>query len=39
MGIDKQRILEGVRISQGWLTTDEDISLLIEGLNEVLKFL
>jgi cysteine desulfurase len=39
MGIDKQKSLEGIRISQGWTTTDEEIDLLIEAIRGVLKFL
>ncbi|GHV53496.1 aminotransferase V [Spirochaetia bacterium] len=39
MGIDKQKSLEGIRISQGWSTTDEEIDLLIEAVRGVLKFL
>jgi cysteine desulfurase len=39
MGIDKQKSLEGIRISQGWSTTDGEIDLLIEAIRGVLKFL
>jgi cysteine desulfurase len=39
MGIDSQKSLEGIRISQGWSTTDEEIDLLVEALRGVLKFL
>jgi cysteine desulfurase len=39
MGIDKQKSLEGIRISQGWSTTDEEIDLLLEAVRGVLKFL
>ncbi|MDR2632470.1 MAG: cysteine desulfurase [Treponema sp.] len=36
MGLDKQAGLEGIRISQGWSTTEEDIGYLLETLAEVL---
>jgi cysteine desulfurase len=36
MGLDKQARLEGIRISQGWCTTKEDIERLIEAIREVL---
>ncbi|MDR3114039.1 MAG: cysteine desulfurase [Treponema sp.] len=36
MGLDKQACLEGIRISQGWSTTGEDIEGLLETLREVL---
>jgi cysteine desulfurase len=39
MGIDSKQSLEGIRISQGWSTGDEEISLLLEALNETLSFL
>ena len=39
MGIDESLRLEGIRISQGWTTTEEEIGLLIEAIKEVLKFL
>jgi cysteine desulfurase len=39
MGIDPKQRLEGIRISQGWSTTDEEIELLLEALREVLRFL
>jgi len=39
MGIDDKLGLEGIRISQGWATTDEEIDLLLEAIREVLKFL
>ena len=39
MGVDEKLSLEGIRISQGWSTTDEEIDLLIEAIAEVLKFL
>jgi cysteine desulfurase len=39
MGIDDNLSLEGIRISQGWSTADEEIDLLAEAISEVLKFL
>jgi len=39
MGVDEKLRVEGIRISQGYTTTDEDIDLLIEAIEEVLKFL
>jgi cysteine desulfurase len=39
MGIENSLRLEGIRISQGWSTTDEEIDLLIAAIGEVLKFL
>jgi cysteine desulfurase len=39
MGLDRQRSLEGVRISQGWSTTEGEIDLLLGAIREVLKFL
>jgi cysteine desulfurase len=39
MGIDAAQSLEGIRISQGWSTTDEEIDLLLQALREVLRFL
>lgn len=39
MGIIGKKSLEGIRISQGWSTTDEEIDLLIEAVRGVLKFL
>jgi cysteine desulfurase len=39
MGIDDKTGLEGIRISQGWSTTDEEIDLLLTAIREVLKFL
>jgi len=39
MGIDESLSLEGIRISQGWTTTDEEIDLLLEAIAEVLKYL
>jgi cysteine desulfurase len=39
MGVSENLRIEGIRISQGWSTTDEDIEKLIGGITEVLKFL
>ncbi|MCL2197241.1 MAG: cysteine desulfurase [Treponema sp.] len=39
MGIGEKLRVEGIRISQGWYTTDEEIELLIDGITEVLKTL
>jgi len=39
MGVEDTLSLEGIRISQGWSTTDEEIDLLIDAITEVLKFL
>jgi len=39
MGIDDKLGLEGIRISQGWSTTEEEIDLLLAAILEVLKFL
>jgi len=39
MGIEDNVSLEGIRISQGWSTTEEEIDLLLAAINEVLKFL
>jgi cysteine desulfurase len=39
MGINPKQSLEGVRISQGWSTTDQDIDQLLQALGEVLRFL
>ena len=36
MGLDKQARQEGIRISQGWSTTPEDIASLLEAIREVL---
>jgi cysteine desulfurase len=36
MGLDKQASREGIRISQGWCTTQEEIAQLIETIREVL---
>jgi len=39
MGISENLRIEGIRISQGWSTTEEDIDFLLNGIAEVLKFL
>jgi cysteine desulfurase len=39
MGVDDNLKLEGIRISQGWSTTDEEIDLLLNAIAEVLQFL
>jgi cysteine desulfurase len=39
MGVDPRRILEGIRISQGWPTTSEDIDCLTGAIQETLDFL
>jgi cysteine desulfurase len=39
LGIQSKQSLEGIRISQGWSTTDEEIELLLQALREVLSFL
>jgi len=39
MGIDEKTAFEGIRISQGWSTTDEEIDQLSGAIREVLKFL
>jgi len=39
MGVEENLRIEGIRISQGFTTTDEDIDLLLEAIAEVLKFL
>ena len=39
MGVEESLRLEGIRISQGFSTTDEEIDLLLEAIAEVLKFL
>jgi len=39
MGVEDSLRLEGIRISQGWSTTDEEIDLLLAAMGEVLKFL
>ena len=39
MGVEDSLRLEGIRISQGWSTTDEEIELLLAAIKEALKFL
>jgi len=39
MGVEENLRIEGIRISQGHETTDEDIELLLGAIKEVLKFL
>jgi cysteine desulfurase len=39
MGVEDNLRFEGIRISQGWSTTDEEIDLLLDAIAEVLKFL
>ena len=39
MGVEEKLRIEGIRISQGWSTTDEEIDNILEGISEVLKFL
>ena len=39
MGVEEKLRIEGIRISQGHETSDEDIELLLNAINEVLKFL
>jgi cysteine desulfurase len=39
MGIDENSRIEGIRISQGWTTTGEEIDLFLNAISEVLKFL
>jgi cysteine desulfurase len=37
MGVRKDAMLEGIRISQGWATTDDDISALIDALTHIME--
>ncbi len=39
MGVEENLRIEGIRISQGFSTTEEEIDLLIAAITEVLKFL
>ncbi|MCL2834785.1 MAG: cysteine desulfurase [Treponema sp.] len=39
MGLDESSSLEGIRISQGWTTTGDDIEALIAGIDKVLRLL
>jgi cysteine desulfurase len=37
MGVDDRTAFEGIRISQGWSTTGEEVEALIGGLEKILK--
>jgi cysteine desulfurase len=39
MGVPENQGFEGIRLSQGWSTTGEEIDLLLAAIAEVLKFL
>jgi cysteine desulfurase len=39
MGVEENLRIEGIRVSQGYATTDEEIDLFLEAVAEVLKFL
>jgi cysteine desulfurase len=39
MGIEENLSLEGIRISQGWSTTEQEIDNLVAAVSEVLQFL
>jgi cysteine desulfurase len=39
MGMEPRLMLEGIRMSQGWSTTDEDIECLLSAIRETLQFL
>ena len=39
MGLDETASLEGIRISQGWTTSMEDIEALLQGIEKTLRFL
>ena len=39
MGVPENLGLEGIRVSQGWSTSDEEIDLLLAAIAEVLRFL
>jgi cysteine desulfurase len=39
MGVDEKLRVEGIRVSQGYSTTDEEIELFLGAVAEVLKFL
>jgi cysteine desulfurase len=39
MGVEESLRIEGIRISQGYSTTDEEIDALVNAVSEVLKFL
>jgi cysteine desulfurase len=39
MGIEENLSLEGIRISQGWTTTEQEVDNLVAAISEVLQFL
>ena len=39
MGISEQQALEGIRISQGYSTTTEDIEKLVDAVRKILQVL
>jgi cysteine desulfurase len=39
IGVGEKLSLEGIRISQGWSTTEDEIDALLEAIAEVLRFL
>jgi cysteine desulfurase len=39
MGVDEKTAFQGIRISQGWSTTGEDVEALIKAIGEILKTL
>ncbi|MCL2184613.1 MAG: cysteine desulfurase [Treponema sp.] len=39
MGVEENLRIEGIRISQGSLTSDEEIDLLLDAISQILKFL
>jgi cysteine desulfurase len=39
MGVEENLRIEGIRISQGYSTTDEEIDAFVDAVSEVLKFL
>jgi len=39
MGVDEKLKVEGIRVSQGYATTDEEIDLFLEAVTEILKCL
>jgi len=39
MGVEEKLRIEGIRISQGYATSDEEIELLLEAIAEILNFL
>jgi cysteine sulfinate desulfinase/cysteine desulfurase-like protein len=36
MGVDKETALYGIRISQGWTTTEDDIEALCRAIKKIL---